>query len=112
MKTSPGRLQLRCSARPSGRLRARVSCGTVALTLAALLVPAVALVAAVPGTALAASPGQQEDLRTHSAHGAGFSNTLVGLSAASPATQEFQANLANTGPLTAWWSARTAPPPT
>jgi YVTN family beta-propeller protein len=93
MKTSRGRLQLRYSTRQSSRLRTRVSCGSVALALAASLVPAVALVAAVPGTALAASPGQQE-VYVLTEDDSPEITGLTALSAASPATQEFQVNLA------------------
>lgn len=62
---------------------------TAALALLTSLVPATALVAAVPGTALAASPGQQEVyvLAFDPLTGA---PRLTALSAANPATQIFQ----------------------
>ncbi|HEY2575460.1 MAG TPA: Ig-like domain repeat protein [Streptosporangiaceae bacterium] len=63
---------------------------TAALALLTPLIPAAALVAAVPGTALAASPGQQEVYVLTNPEVSGVSGTLYGLSAANPATQEFQ----------------------
>jgi large repetitive protein len=63
---------------------------TAALALLASLVPATALVATVPGTALAASPSQQE-VYVLSTNSSGETTDLYGLSAANPATQVFQA---------------------
>jgi YVTN family beta-propeller protein len=61
-----------------------------ALALLTPLIPAAALVVAVPGTALAASPGQPEVYVLSHSFTSGQPPTLYALSAASPATQVFQ----------------------
>jgi large repetitive protein len=70
--------------------RRRALPSVAALALLTPLIPAAALVVAAPGTALAASPPQQEVYVLSNNPSTGLTPSLYGLSAASPATQEFQ----------------------